>query len=562
MIGRPRLGVRRDAACAIGIELVNVALGVSAPVLLKLAVDALTNGSAPFGLVVLFVSGFVIAWTGTNATAALKHTFTIRIIDKLVYRIVLDAARSQLPALARKREGDSARLQGILERLPFSLQLVIDGLLWRTAPLVVQILISLLIVAALVPPRYVAMMAVVLGAYLVATRHGAARFQDAARGANEAAGRQAQTLGDILRNARRVVFNGNLIAELDTISARVAERRSANERVSRLIAATATMQSVVLAAGLSVLLILGAADVSAGRLTVGDFVLLQAYAFRLALPLGGFGYIIRQAGVSIANIGEALELGGETCTEAHLPSPAPAGPAAITLDGVGFRYGEEWVLREASARIAPGAFVVMVGPNGSGKSTLAQIIAGLIEPDEGGVIINGRPLRDIEADERHRLVLYTPQSIGLFNRTLRENALYPPTRASEAELASILADWGFYESGRAVDLDLAVGEQGARLSGGQAQKLELARLSGVVAPVVILDETTSALDQTSEARAIRTLRKRFRGRTTLMLITHRLGVARDADQVLFLEQGRLNTGTFESLLRDCMTFGNFRREVR
>jgi len=553
MIGLPSLGARRDAACAIGIELVNVALGVLAPVLLKLAVDALTDETAPFGLVVLFVSGFVIAWTGANATAALKHTFTIRIIDKLARRFTLDAALAQLPALARKRGGDSARLQGVWDRLPFSLQIVIDGLLWRAAPLVAQTLISLAIVAALVPPRYVLIMAVILGASLVATRHGAARFQDAARCANEAAAAQAQTLGDILRNARRVVFNGNLVAELDTIGEALAERRSANERVSRLIAATATLQSTVLAAGISVLLCLATTDIVARRLTVGDFVLLQAYAFRLALPLGGFGYVIRQAGVAIANIGEALGLGEDVRAEPQRLSPAPTGPAEIVLDGIGFRYGDEWVLRGASAHIAPGAFVVMVGPNGSGKSTLAQIIAGLIEPEEGRVIINGRPLRDIAPDERHRLVLYTPQNIGLFNRTLRENALYPPTRASEAELASMLADWGFYESGRPIDLDLAVGEQGARLSGGQMQKLELARLAGVSAPVVILDETTSALDRTSEARAIRTLRERYRGRSTLVLITHRIALAREADLVLFLENGGLEAGRHETLLRGCNT---------
>ncbi|WP_425410070.1 ATP-binding cassette domain-containing protein [Hyphococcus sp.] len=549
MIGRPSFGARRDAVSAIAIELANVALGVSSPVLLKLAVDGLTAGSAPIGLIVFFVSGFVVASTGANVTTALKYAFTIRIIDKLARRIVLDAARAQLPALARTREGDSAHLQGVLERLPFSLQIVIDGLLWRAAPLIAQTLISLAIVAALVPLRYVVMMIVVLGAYLVATRRGAAKFQDAARAANEAVAAQAQTLGDIVRNARRVVFNGNLAAELDIIGAALAGRRRANEAVSRLIAATAALQSTVLAAGLSVLLCLAATDVVAGRLTVGDLVLLQAYAFRLALPLGGFGYIIRQAGVSIANISEALDLGGEVLGEPPCHPPAPAGPAAIALDAVGFRYGEEWVLRGASAQIPPGAFVVMLGPNGSGKSTLAQIIAGIIEPEEGGVSIDGRPLRDIEPDARCRLVLYTPQTVGLFNRTLRENALYPPTNASEAELAAILAEWGFYESGRPIDLGLAVGEQGARLSGGQAQKLELARLAGVSAPVVILDETTSALDRTSEARAIRTLRERYRGRSTLILITHRIALAREADLVLFLENGGLESGRHETLLR-------------
>lgn len=557
MIGRPSHGARRDGFCAIVIELMTVGLGVSAPVLLKLAVDSLSEGLAPFGLAALYVAGFVIAWTGTNATTALKHIFTVRIIDALTRRIVLDATESQLPHLARKREGDSTRLQGVLERLPFSLQVVIDGLLWRAVPLLIQTLVSLAIVAVLVPPRYVAIMAVVLGAYFMVTGKGTGRFQDAARGANDAAGAQAQTLGDILRNARRVIFNGNLAAELNVIAKRIADRRDANERVSRFIAGTTTMQSAVLALGLTALLVVGAADVSAGQLTVGDFVLLQAYAFRLALPLGGFAYILRQAGVSIANIGEALAFGDRVRAEPQVPVLALTGPVEIALDGVGFRYGEEWVLRDALARIAPAAFVVLVGPNGSGKSTLAQIIAGLIEPAEGTISINGQLLRDLDHDDRHRLVLYTPQTIGLFNRTLRENALYPPTHASEAELAAILNDWGFYESGSPVDLDLAVGEQGGRLSGGQMQKLELARLARVSVSAVILDETTSALDQTSEARAIRTLRECYRGRTTLILITHRVAMAREADMVLFLEGGRLHVGRHDELLDDVESYARF-----
>lgn len=558
LMARPSLGAHRDVACAIGFELINVALGVAAPVLLKSSIDALTNGAPASGPVIFFIIGFVIAWAGTNATAAIKLIFTMRIIDKVMRRLVLDAARSQLPPLARRREGDSARLQGILERLPFSLQIVIDGLIWRAAPLAVQVLVSLAVVAMLVPPRYVAMMTLVLGAYALATRSGATQFRQAAQSANEAAAAQAQTLGDILRNAQRVVFNGNISAELGMIGGCIAERRTANEHVSRLIAATAALQFAVLAAGLGGLLVMTATDVAAARLTVGDFVLLQAYAFRLALPLGGFGYIIRQAGVAIANLSETFELITPAPTGPQRPSPVPAGPAAITLDQVGFRYNDDWVLRGVSARIPPGAFVVMAGPNGSGKSTLAQIMAGLIEPHEGAVSINGNSLSKISADECHRLVLYTPQSIGLFNRTLRDNALYPPTRLSEAELAALLADWRFYQAeNHPIDLDLAIGEQGGRISGGQMQKLELARLAGINTPAIILDETTSALDQTSEESIIRTLRERFQGRTTLILITHRIHMARSTDLVLFLEQGRLTSGKHETLIHQSRAYTRF-----
>ncbi|WP_375207689.1 ATP-binding cassette domain-containing protein [Hyphococcus sp.] len=551
-------GARRDAACALAVELINIALGVAAPVLLKACVDALTTDAPASGAAALFIAGFVIAWAGGNAAGGVKLVFTMRIIDGLLRRLVLDAARAQLPRLARGDEGDSARLLGVLERLPYSLQIVIDGIVWRAAPLALQIAISLAVLAALVPAQYMAMLALTLGAYALATRLGAGQFQKAAGDANEAAACQGQTLGDILRNARRVVFNGNIPGELEIAAGCIGERRSANERLSRLVAATALAQFAVLAAGLGTVLTVCANDVAAGTLTPGDFVLLQAYAFRLALPLGGFGFILRQAGAAIANIAETISFIVPAGDKPQRPGPAQTGPKEIVLDKVGHKTGDNWIFRNASARIPPGTFAVMVGPNGSGKSTLARIIAGLIAPHEGAVRVDGEPPTSTGPEERSRLALYAPQTIGLFNRTLRENALYPPTQLTEADLAALLADWRFYQTGtHAIDLDLPLGEQGGRISGGQIQKLELARLAGVPAPILILDETTSALDQTSEERAIETLRQRRPKDATLILITHRLHMARKADLVLFLDGGRLTVGKHDELLRDSMPYDRF-----
>jgi ATP-binding cassette subfamily B protein len=289
---------------------------------------------------------------------------------------------------------------------------------------------------------------------------------------------------------------------------------------------------------------------------VGDFVLLQAYAFRLALPLGGLGFIVRQAAVAIENVGEVLELGRGTPLTRPLVE-RPTTPAAIVLDRVGYRYGEDWVLRSATADIAAGSFIVVAGPNGAGKSTFARLIAGLLAPAEGRVLIDGSDMAEIPEAARHAHVLYVPQFIGLFNRSLRDNALYPPTRQSEAELRALLEDWRFYEDGRPVDFALAVGEQGERLSGGQIQKLELARLMGVHAPAIILDETTSSLDAPAEKRAIAALRSRLAGQTTLILITHRLGLAQEADQVFFMKAGKLSAGRHATLIMEDRDYREF-----
>jgi ABC-type multidrug transport system fused ATPase/permease subunit len=182
-------------------------------------------------------------------------------------------------------------------------------------------------------------------------------------------------------------------------------------------------------------------------------------------------------------------------------------------------------------------------------------MAGVLTPASGEVVVAEVPLSSVPAAQRFRFLLYVPQATGLLNRTLLENALYPPSNQTEAELTRLLTDWHFYDPGRDIDFHAGVGEQGERLSGGQVQKLELARLAGVNAPAIIMDESTSALDPTSEAEIIRTLRTGFAGRTTMVLITHRQSLAEMADQVLFMKNGRLvRTGSHETLLRDSAAY--------
>ena len=546
IMARPTLGLRRDLVLGVLIELAGIGLTTLGPFVLKHLVDRLAAGAVPGPVLMLLVVAFVLTWSGATLTTALKYRHTMRVIDGLSRHLVSRAMAARLPEAASRRDADSGRTLGQFERLPYSLQVVVDGLLGRVAPMTVQVVVSLAAAATAVPTAYVLILAVVLLAYAGATQGGAGRFQAQAKATNTAATGVSQRIGDVLRNARRVVLNGATAQELAGIDAEVGIKRAATERLSGMLIGTAAIQYLTIGLGLIVLLGLAARDVGTGRISVGDFVLLQAYAFRLALPLGGVGFIIRQAGVSLANVGEVLAMGDGT--GGGQTSRAPVTPAtAIRLDGLGFRYGgtdDPDVLRDVSADIPAGAFVVVAGANGSGKSTLAQIVAGLMEPTQGRILIDGEPA---EADARLRRLLYVPQLVGLFNRTLRANALYPPTRLEDAQLAALLDAWRFHPDGRAADLDLIVGEQGERLSGGQIQKLELARLTGVEAPAVLLDETTSALDRPSEAAAIAALRDAYRGRTTLVLVSHRLWLAEAADQVIFLQAGHAVAGPHAAL---------------
>lgn len=552
---KPSVSSRWVLLGAVLLEMTVIGLGVAGPYALKMVIDALDLRAGAPAPAVMAILLFVICWATAPIIESLRLACTAIVIDALARRMTLDALEAVLPAITAARDVESGRVAGMLERLPYSLTLVVEGLVWRIAPVILQSVVSMLIIVSLVPARHGLILGLTLAAFVTATWVGGIRHRIHADSTNIAASGASQIFSDLLRNARRVVLNGALDRELGHAGGALITKRMAAGAMYRSLVNISALQFGSFGLGLLVLLLLAGHDVSAGRISIGAFVLLQTYALRLTLPLSSFGYILAQAGVALANIRDVLTL-QVPMTEEALPGQVKAGAGTVSLRAVSFDYGVGIAaLSDISVEIAPGHLVVIAGANGSGKSTLAQVIAGVLPPASGTVEIAGMDLAAIPWRERHRLVLYTPQYIGLFNRSLRENVLYPPTSQEASDVENLLQAWRFHEAGKGIDFEMALGEQGRRLSGGQIQKLELARLAGVSVPVLILDESTSALDPRSEAEAISTLTRRKGARTTLVMITHREGVAQQADRVLFMQEGRLaDSGTHSQLLNRCLAY--------
>lgn len=547
----PALSIRAHVLVGFLGESAAIFSAVAGPYLLKHAIDLLSAREPDRLAMVLTLTAFACLSSSGGLSAAIRHRATSGIIEALGGYLSIRVMQSQMPHLAREPVMDSAELNGRLERLPISLQLLVDGLLWQAAPLIVQTTMSLVIILLIVPPYYAAIIAVTLSAYLVTTWHGVGRSRQDTEHVSAATLATSNIMADVLRNARRVMVNGNLTEELIEVEKQFSQRRASHERGTKSLAAMSTIQCGIVAAGSTILLVQAALDVNGGWLSIGDFVLVQAYLFRLMLPVGSFAFLVRQSGRAIGQMQELLALFVDN--EVH-PQPSvkrERGPAGLVIKDVSFRYqGTDRGLSDIDAIIEPGSFVAITGPNGSGKSTLARILAGLLPCGQGLVAIDGRPIDEIASDQLPEHVLYVPQHIGLFNRSLGANALYPPTRLSADALCALLSEWKFFDDGRRPDLAQLVGEQGERLSGGQVQKLELARLTGVDVPLVILDESTSSLDPASEIRLIDALRQERTGRSTLILITHRRGLTEIADQVLFLRDGHLvGVGPHAALLQ-------------
>lgn len=548
MISR-HLGCRRGVVACVALELLGIGLGTLGPVLLKQLVDRTSSHLGDAWLWFDMVA-FVIAWTGTTYLAALRNVYSTRINGVLTEHLITSATRGYLEAFQPGQE-DSGKTLGAIERLPYSLTVVVDGFIWRTAPLALQFALSLAVILQLMSWRYLLILICLAAGFLGVSWYGARRHSLKAAKWGEANAANAGLLGDILRNSDRVVCNGAIDHEIEAIRSTLIARSRDEVALSRSLASLSGNQYAVIALGMFILLLLAALDVGRGAILIGDFVLLQAYGLRLTLPLAAAGFTLSQSATAIANIAEVLAMRREVSRDSSSPAVRAGRPAGVSVASVSFAYNPtRSVVRDVSADFQAASFSVIVGKNGSGKSTLAKLIAGRLSPTSGSVLHDGQNLSNIPLGLRHKRVLYVAQRAGILNRSLRANLEYPPSREHADVAAQRLRDWDFYEASPDIDLDLLLGEGGANLSGGQTQKMELARVAGIEVPCLILDESTSAMDPASEQKVLASLRATLGIATTLILVTHRDAVAKAADQVFWMVEGRLAAvGEHEELMQ-------------
>lgn len=309
-----------------------------------------------------------------------------------------------------------------------------------------------------------------------------------------------------------------------------------------------------------------------GTLTVGTLLALAALLARLYGPLTALSNVrvdIMTALVSFERVFEVLDL-EPMIRNSESAIDLPAGTLDIRFEHVGFRYprAEEIslaslesvakpelapsgvTLTDIDFRVAPGEMVALVGPSGAGKTTISSLLARLYDVTEGRVLVGGMDVRDVRLESLHERVGMVTQEAHLFHETIRENLLYARPDATEGELEDACRRAQIWDLIEALPngLDTVVGDRGHRLSGGEKQRIAIARLLLKAPAIVILDEATAHLDAENEVAVQRALKEALRERTSLV-IAHRLSTVRDADQILVLDGGRIiERGNHEQLL--------------
>ncbi len=361
-----------------------------------------------------------------------------------------------------------------------------------------------------------------------------------------------------------------------------SESRSFSTRAGRVrdIGVTSAMYSRVvmtslgLLASLATALVygLGGAMAVAGALGIGTLVALTAYLGRLYGPLTALSNVqvdVMTTLVSFERVLEVLDL-EPTIVDADDPTPLPSGPVTVELDDVRFRYPTaaevslaslegvavldenepEDVLHGVSLRVEPGHTLALVGPSGAGKTTIAGLVSRLYDPSDGAVRIGGVDLRDTALADVRDTVGVVAQDVHLFHDTLAANLRYAKPTATDDELEAALRAAQVWDVVRRLPdgLDTVVGDRGQRLSGGEKQRIAIARLLLKDPGVVVLDEATAHLDAGSEAAVQAALATALSGRTSIV-IAHRLATVRAADEIAVVEGGRVvERGTHEELV--------------
>ena len=445
-------------------------------------------------------------------------------------------------------------LSRIIERGVKGVEFLLRFLLFSIGPLVLELLLTAAVFSFYFDIRYLLVLAVTIGVYIVFTFKVTEWRVKLRRVMNEQDTDANQKAVDSLLNYETVKYFGAEKREAARYDSAMAGYEAAALKTSYSLAGLNFGQSFIISAGLVSVLILAAIGVENGNLTVGDFVMVNAYMIQIMLPLNFLGSVYREIRQALVDMGQMFNL---------LEQPADVSDATdaktlkitggeIDLDDVHFGYDKERaILTGVSVTAKPGQMVAIVGSTGSGKSTIGRLLFRFYDVSKGALRIDGQDVREVTQESLHAAIGVVPQDTVLFNDSIRYNIAYGLDGASQEQIedAARSAQIHDFIMGLPEGYDTAVGERGLKLSGGEKQRVGIARTLLKDPPILLLDEATSALDSETEQEIKEALMQAGRGRTVLT-IAHRLSTIAEADRIIVLEKGVIvETGTHDELLK-------------
>ncbi|WP_026619177.1 ATP-binding cassette, subfamily B, heavy metal transporter [Ensifer sp. WSM1721] len=519
------------------------------PYFFKWATDALNNKPDALGLLPQFLTGAVMLVLAYNLARllqaglnqlrdALFASVGQHAVRQLAYKTFVHMHQLSLRFHLERRTGGLSR---IIERGTKGIETIVRFTILNSVPTVIEFLLTAVIFWWGYGFTYLFVTAVTVWLYIWFTVR-ASDWRIAIRRSMNDSDTDANTKAiDSLLNFETVKYFGNEEMEAKRFDRSMERYERAATQVWTSLGWLNFGQALIFGAGTAVMMTISALAVKRGEQTIGDFVFINAMLIQLAIPLNFIGFVyreIRQGLTDIEHMFDLLDVQAEVVDKADARE-LKIGRGAIAFRDVHFAYeGARPILKGISFEVPAGKTVAVVGPSGAGKSTLSRLLYRFYDVQRGSITIDGQDVRDVTQKSLRAVIGMVPQDTVLFNDTIAYNIRYGRVTATDAEVeaaaeAAQIADFirGLPEGYRAT-----VGERGLKLSGGEKQRVAIARTILKAPPILILDEATSALDTKTEQEIQAALDVVSRNRTTLV-IAHRLSTVINADEIIVLKDG-------------------------
>ncbi|MDR3497268.1 MAG: ABC transporter ATP-binding protein/permease [Ancalomicrobiaceae bacterium] len=451
--------------------------------------------------------------------------------------------------LARRTGG----LSRVIERGAQGIETIVRITILVGAPTIIEFAFMSVIIAYQFDWTYLAVMAVTVWLYVWYSIYASNLRINIRREMNEADNDSMSKAVDSLLNYETVKYFNAEALEVGRYDRSMARYAKAATKTYTSLAWLNFGQAIIFTFGMIACMGLSAEAIVAGRQTVGDFVMINALMMQLSIPLNFIGTLYREIKQSLVDIEQMFSVIDVPAEVVDKPKALDlhVSEAAVTFENVSFSYDpERQILKDVSFTVPAGKTVAIVGPSGAGKSTISRLLFRFYDVASGRIVIDGQDIRDVRQASLRRNIGMVPQDTVLFNDTIRYNIRYGRPDASDEEVveAARLAQIADFIEQLPQGYDTEVGERGLKLSGGEKQRVAIARTILKAPPILMLDEATSALDTHTEREIQSALDQVSKNRTTLV-IAHRLSTVVAADEILVLEAGSVvERGTHDALL--------------
>lgn len=527
---------------------------VSVPLVLKEIVDALDTTKSMLALPVFFLIAYGLLRLGNSLFGELRDVVFAKVTQRSIRRVALKVFEHlHNLSLRFHLERQTGGMSRDIERGTAGIRFLLNFMLFNILPTLLEIGFVAIILLVKYDPWFFFVTIATLVGYVVFTLIVTEWRMIFRRNMNEMDSKANTRAIDSLLNYETVKYFNNERFEAGRYDETLQSWEKAAVRNQTSLSFLNSGQGAIIAAGVTLLMFMAGRGVVQGTMTIGDLVLVNAFLIQLYMPLHFLGFVYREIRHSLADMERMfglLEQGGEVSDKPDARELNITG-GEIVFEHVGFGYdSRRQVLQDVSFAVPSGHKVAVVGASGAGKSTLSRLLFRFYDATAGCILIDGQDIRDVTQKSLRRAIGIVPQDTVLFNDSIYYNIAYGRPEATREEIIEAARSAHIHDFVETLPdkYDTLVGERGLKLSGGEKQRVAIARTLLKNPPILVFDEATSALDSRTE-KAIQAELQEIATNHTTLVIAHRLSTIMDADQILVMEFGRIvERGTHGELL--------------